>query len=90
MVAVRLVVASTIHSPVALVRVPVRTMVPWCIMIKVVASKCAVHPSLHSVPTETSAAPGKFGNRCALLAGSGTPGGRRRSHVCVHVGRRLV
>ena len=54
----------------------------------VVASKCAVHPSSHSVPTDNSEAPGKSGNMCAHLARSGTSDGRSRSHVCVDVAMR--
>ena len=77
--------ASTIHRPVASVRVPVRMMAPSRTTIKFAASKCAVQPSSHSVPTEIRAAPGKFGKRCAFLARCGTPGGRRRSHVYVEV-----
>ena len=85
MVVVRLVVGSTIHKPVALVRVPVRMMAPWRTTIKFVASKCAVHPSSHSVPTEMRAAPGKSGKMWAFFARWGTPGGRMRSQVWVDV-----
>ena len=77
--------ASTIHNPEALVRVPVRMMAPSRTTIKFAASKCAVHPSSHSVPTEIRAAPGKFGKMCAFFARCGTPGGSMRSHICVEV-----
>ena len=82
MVADRRVDASTIHKPEALVRVPVRIMAPSRTTIKFVASKCAVHPSSHSVPTEIRAAPGKCGKMCAFFARCGTPGGSMRSHMC--------
>ena len=62
-----------------------RMMLPRRKTIKFVASKGDVHPSLHIVPTGMSVAQRKLGNRCAFLAGSGTPGGRRRLHVCVDV-----
>ena len=77
--------ALTIHKPEALVRVPVRIMAPSQTTIKFAVSKCTVHPSSRSVPTEIRAAPGKFGKMCALLARCGTLGGRMRSHVCVEV-----
>ena len=86
--AVWFVFLSTIHRPVAAVRVPVRMMWPWRMTMMFVASKCAVHPSSHSVPTDNSEAPGKSGNMCACLACIGTPVGRRRSHVCVDVAMR--
>ena len=78
-------VGSTIHRPEAVVRVPVNILVPSRTTTKFAASKCAVHPSSHSVPTEIRAAPGKSGKMWAFFARWGTPGGRMRSQVWVDV-----
>ena len=87
-VAVWFVFLSTIHRPVAAVRVPLRTTRPRSSTMMLVASKCAVYHSSHSVPTDTKDAPGKSGNMCAFLAKGGMSAGRRSSHVWVDVAMR--
>lgn len=76
---------STIQRPVDGVLVPVRTIFPAWITVMRVASKCAVHPASHRVPTDKREAPGKVGKMWALRAWVGTCAGRMRSQVWVDV-----
>ena len=53
----------------------------WYMIMRFVASKCAVQPSSYNVPTDNIETPGNSGNICICLVFTGMIEGRLRSYV---------